>query len=153
MCGNFGIKYVGREHSEHLAFILHEHYKCKLEWEGQQYLGMHINWVYTGRAVHISMLDYVPEALTQFQHPPPRILQHQLYPHVKPNYGTKAQFTEDVDTSSLLDKKAKIHPRGHWHFSVLRLLCQQHHVTRTWLSCNATIQPNRKQQQNSQSIP
>ena len=25
---NFGIKYVGREHAEHLAAILSEHYKC-----------------------------------------------------------------------------------------------------------------------------
>ena len=52
------------------------------------------------------MLEYVPEAeaLTQFQDPPPRIPQHQLYPHIKPNYGAKAQFTENVDTSPLLDK-------------------------------------------------
>ena len=81
---NFGIKYVGRMHAKHLASILSKHYKCLHDWDGQQYLGMNIDWDYTGRADHASMLDYVPEALTRFQHTPPRIPQHQPYPHVKP---------------------------------------------------------------------
>ncbi len=45
--------------------------------------------------------------LTRFQHTPPCIPQHQPYPHVKPTYGTKAQYTENVDTSPPLDKKGK----------------------------------------------
>jgi hypothetical protein len=53
------------------------------------------------------MLDYVPEALTHFQHTPPRIPQHQPYPHVKPTYGAKAQYTKDIDTSPPLNKKGK----------------------------------------------
>jgi hypothetical protein len=54
---DFGIKYVGREHAKHLASILSKHYKCSHDWDGQRYLGMTINWGYTGRAVHASMLD------------------------------------------------------------------------------------------------
>jgi hypothetical protein len=104
---NFGIKYIGREHAEHLASILSKHYKCSHDWDGQQYLGMNIKWDYTGGAVHISMLEYVPEAFTQFQHKPPCVPQHQPYPHVKPTYGAKAQYTEDIDTSPLLDKEGK----------------------------------------------
>ncbi len=53
------------------------------------------------------MLDYIPKALTRFQYPTPRIPQHQPYPHVKPTYGAKAQYTEDVDSSTPLDKKGK----------------------------------------------
>ncbi len=104
---DFGIKYVEHEHAEHLASILNEHYKCKLEWKGQRYLGMDIDWDYTCCTVHNSMLEYIPKALTRFQNPPPRIPQHQLYPHVKPNYGAKVQFTENVNTSLLLDKTGK----------------------------------------------
>jgi hypothetical protein len=104
---NFGIKYVNCKHAAHLASILSKHYKCLHDWDGQRYLGMNINWDYTGRAVHVSMLDYVPEALTCFQHTPPRIPQHQPHPHVKPTYGAKAQYTEDVNTSLPLDKKGK----------------------------------------------
>ena len=104
---DFGIKYVGREHVDHLSSILSDHYKCSLDWTGTRYLGMTIDWDYTGRAVHASMLDYIPEALTRFQHPTPRIPQHQPYPHVKPTYGAKAQYTEDVDSSPPLDKQGK----------------------------------------------
>ncbi len=53
------------------------------------------------------MLNYAPKALTCFQHTPPRIHQHQPYPHVKPTYGAQAQYTEDVDTSLPLNKKGK----------------------------------------------
>jgi hypothetical protein len=104
---DFGIKYVGRKHTEHLASILSEHYKCSHDWDGQRYLGMNINWNYTGRAVHVSMLNYVPKAHTRFQHTPPCIPQHQPYPHVKPTYGAKAQYMEDVHTSPPLDKNGK----------------------------------------------
>jgi hypothetical protein len=104
---NFGIKYVGRKHAKHLASILSQHYKCLHNWDGQRYPGMNINWDYMGRAVHVFMLDYVPKALTHFQHTPPRIPQHQPYPHVKPTYGAKAQYTVDVDTSPPLNKKGK----------------------------------------------
>jgi hypothetical protein len=45
---NFGIKYFGHEHAEHLASILSKHYKCLHNWDDQQYLGMTINWDYTG---------------------------------------------------------------------------------------------------------
>jgi hypothetical protein len=99
---NFGIKYVGRKHAKHLASILSKHYKCLHDWDGQRYLGMTIDWDYMGRAVHASMLDYVPKALTRFQHTPPRIPQHQLYPHVK---QTRAQKPST--------QKMSTHPH-HW---------------------------------------
>ena len=53
------------------------------------------------------MLEYVPEALTHFQHKPPCVPQCQPYPHVKLTYSSKAQYTEDVNTSLLLDKEGK----------------------------------------------
>jgi hypothetical protein len=60
---NFGIKYVGRKHIEHLSGILNEHYKCSQDWSSARYLRMNINWDYINKNVHVSMLDYVPEAL------------------------------------------------------------------------------------------
>jgi hypothetical protein len=61
---NFGIKYVRRGHANYLAKILEEHYKCSIDWDGNRYLGMTMDWDYNGHKVHVSMLDYVPEALT-----------------------------------------------------------------------------------------
>jgi hypothetical protein len=53
------------------------------------------------------MLNYVPEALAQFQHQAPIKPQHQPYPHVKPNYGAKVQYAEVTDTLALLPKEDK----------------------------------------------
>jgi hypothetical protein len=68
---DFGIKYVGCEHVEHLSSILSEHYKCSQDRDSARYLGMNIGWDYINKNVHVSMLDYVPEALIRFQHAPP----------------------------------------------------------------------------------
>jgi hypothetical protein len=68
---------------------------------------MNVDWGYNGFRVHVSMLDYIPKALKRFQHQAPSKPQHQPYPHVKPNYGAKVQYTEDTDTSALLPKQDK----------------------------------------------
>jgi hypothetical protein len=59
------------------------------------------------KKVHISMLEYVPDALVQFQHKAPQIPQHQPYPHVKPTYGSTCQYTEAHDTLDPLSKEEK----------------------------------------------
>jgi hypothetical protein len=104
---NFGIKYVGCEHVEHLSGILKEHYKCSQDWGGARYLRMTINWDYINKSVHVSMLDYVPEALIRFQHTPLAKPQHQPYPHIKPMYGVTKQYAETIDTSPPLSKEDK----------------------------------------------
>jgi hypothetical protein len=106
---DFGIKYTGHKHTKHPTSNLSEHYRFSHDWDGQRYLGMNLNWDYTGRVVHESMLDYVPEALARFQHKPPQTPQHQPYPHIKPTCGATAQYTKDVDTTPLLDKEGKKH--------------------------------------------
>ena len=55
---DFGVKYVGREHAEHLKYVLNANYTCSLDWDGKRYLGMDIDWDYVRKEVHISMLDY-----------------------------------------------------------------------------------------------
>jgi hypothetical protein len=40
---DFGIKYVGREHANHLTKILKEHYKRSIDWDGNQYLGVNMD--------------------------------------------------------------------------------------------------------------
>jgi hypothetical protein len=82
-------------------------HKCSQDWDGQCYLGMNIDWDYNDKKVHVSMLEYMPEALTQFQHAAPKKPQHQPYPHVTPTYGAKVQYAEDGNSSPLLDKTDK----------------------------------------------
>jgi hypothetical protein len=68
---------------------------------------MNMDWDYNGCKVHVSMLNYISKALTHLQHQAPSKLQHQPYPDVKPNYGAKAQYMEDTDTSALLPNEEK----------------------------------------------
>ena len=53
------------------------------------------------------MLSYVIDALTLFNHTAPWKPQDQPFPHVKPNYGAKAQYSSEDDTSTPLSKDEK----------------------------------------------
>ena len=68
---------------------------------------MDLNWDYIKRQVHLSILNYVSNAIKCFHHEQPRKPEDQPYPHVKPNYGAKAQYATDSDTSPLLNKADK----------------------------------------------
>ncbi len=150
---DFCIKYVGCKHAKNLATILNKHYKCLQDWDGQRYLGMNIDWNYNNKKVHVSMLEYVPEALTQFQHPAPKKPQHQPYPHVTPTYGARVHYAEDDDTSPLLDKTEKnICSRGHRHVPILCTMCRQHYAHSPWLPGNATSKPNSQHNDKSEAI-
>ena len=63
---DFGVKYVGKEHADHLISILEESYVVDKDWEGKKYCGISFDWDYDKRKVHLSMPGYVDEALTRF---------------------------------------------------------------------------------------
>jgi hypothetical protein len=75
--------------------------------DGARYLGMNIDWDYIIKNIHVSLLDYVPEALIGFQHTPMAKPQHQLYPHVKLVYSATKQYAEAIDKSPPLSKEDK----------------------------------------------
>ena len=65
---NFGVKYTGEQHADHLLDILQEHYTISNDWSGSRYLVMYIDWDYARQEVHLSMLSYVQDALKRFHH-------------------------------------------------------------------------------------
>ena len=76
---DFGVEYVDKEHADHLMVILKEDYAISHEWEGSRYLGMNLDWDYDNRKVHLSMLNYVGEAIKPFHRPHPKKPQDQPY--------------------------------------------------------------------------
>ena len=60
---------IGCEHVDHLSGILNKLYKCSQDWNGARYLGMNIDWDYTNKHVHVSMLDYVLQFFTMVSTP------------------------------------------------------------------------------------
>ena len=101
---DFGVKYVGREHAQHIMDKLQANYTISQDWEVTRYLGIDLDWDYCNKRVHLLMLSYIADTLKRFHHKPHKKSQDQPHPHVQPNYGAKAQYTDNPDTSPLLKK-------------------------------------------------
>jgi hypothetical protein len=101
---DFGVKYIGKEHAQHLLQMVQKYYKCLLKEEGERYCGLTIKWDYPGKKVHPLMPLYAKNGLKKFQHPPPIVPQDQPNPHVHKTYGAKVQHAKANDDSPPLDK-------------------------------------------------
>ena len=102
------MKYNGNQHADHLVDVMKEHYTISQYCKGKCYLGLDLDWGYQNRIVHLSMLKYVANTIKRFHHKHPRKLQDRPYPHTKPSYKAKSQYSPNVDDSPLLtpaDKK------------------------------------------------
>ena len=104
---DFGVKYEGKEHADHLMSVLKEHYTVTEDWEGSKYIGITLDWDYEGRKVPLSLPGYNAKALKRFHHEPPAKRQDSPYPHTPPKYGAKQQYVEGPDDSPPLDKADK----------------------------------------------
>eukprot|EP00804_Cyclotella_cryptica_P004492 CCRYP_017634-RA/>CCRYP_017634-RA protein AED:0.15 eAED:0.15 QI:0/0/0/1/1/1/2/0/934 len=104
---DFGVKYVGTKHAQHLLQTLHEHYETSQDWKGERYLRLTIAWDYTLQQVQLSMPGYCKKAGHRFHHPVPSKPQHQPYPHTPRTYGAKQQFVDTADDSALLSNTDK----------------------------------------------
>ncbi len=99
---DFGVKYVGREHAQHLIDALRQHYEIEEDWTGKLYCGISLRWDYKRRHVDISMPGYVDKLLACFDHKPPRYPQHS--PHAAPPrlFGLDAQKPVEHDILPVL---------------------------------------------------
>ena len=59
----FEVKYVGKDHADHLIKCIKENYDITEELEVKPYLGLTFDWNYDTRSVHLSMPNYIPDAL------------------------------------------------------------------------------------------
>ena len=106
---DFGIKYVGGRHLDHLINALQDQYKITVNLTGNSYLGLTIDWNYTQGYVDISMPDYVRKALHDFHHPAPRRPTHSPSKWTAPAYGSRIQYSKPPDTSPPLDADGITH--------------------------------------------
>ena len=49
------MKYVGKEHADHLTAALKQDYKLDEDWNGVKYCGISLDCDYDNREVHLSM--------------------------------------------------------------------------------------------------
>ena len=64
---NFGVKYVGKKHAEHLIQVLHQLYTISIHWTGTLFCGINITWDYVNRTCEIYMPQYLKETLHKFR--------------------------------------------------------------------------------------
>ena len=100
---DFGIKYTNRDDVLHLVDILKEKYDCSIDWDGERYCGLTLNWDYNARTCDISMPGYIERALQRFQHPAPSRPQHAPHAWEVVQYGAKTQYAPLPDASPALD--------------------------------------------------
>eukprot|EP00804_Cyclotella_cryptica_P006018 CCRYP_000254-RA/>CCRYP_000254-RA protein AED:0.42 eAED:0.42 QI:0/0/0/1/0/0/2/0/294 len=69
-----------------------------MDWKGELFCGVKLNWDYKNRTVRLSMPDYVRSALHKFAHPKPARPQHSPYKAAPITYGSTTQenFTDDT---------------------------------------------------------
>ena len=65
---DFGVKYVGEEHADHLIAALKDTYEIEVDTEGDKYVGFSLDWDCLKGEVHLSMPGYVSEAPSHFKH-------------------------------------------------------------------------------------
>jgi len=99
---DFGIKYVGKEHAEHLMTDTVE-----VDWKGDLYCGIQLDWNYGAGHVDISMPGYVKKQLVRYGHPTPKRKRNLPYDPAPLVIGKAAQDLPPEDTSEPLDDAGK----------------------------------------------
>jgi hypothetical protein len=66
---DFGVKYFSRTEAMHLINALHANYQLTIDWTGNLYCGLTLDWHYDDGYVDISMPGYVDYALKKIQSP------------------------------------------------------------------------------------
>jgi hypothetical protein len=102
---DFAVKYLGRQHAEHLRNALLQTYELTTDWTATVYSGMTLKWEYHKRTCDISMPDYVSNVLSKFQHGAPKHPQHTPSRYVTLVYGAKTQYATKDETPPLTAKQ------------------------------------------------
>jgi hypothetical protein len=99
---DFGVKYVGKEHVDHLIASIKKKYELTEDWTGDLYCGIKLKWDYDARTVDLSMPGYIKKVLQKYKHRMPKSPQHCPYSPSPKQYGAKAQSPLPVDISPKL---------------------------------------------------
>jgi hypothetical protein len=99
---NFGVKYVGKEHIQHLITCLKEKYKLTKDWTGNLYCRINLLWDCEARTLDISMPGYIKKLLHKYKHKMATKPQHCPYSSAPKQYSVGAQTPLPNDDSPKL---------------------------------------------------
>ena len=105
---DFGVKYIGKEHADHLLSILEYHYPTVAkDWKGELYCGITLKWNYAEGYVDISMPGYIKRLLLKYKHKKPTKPQYSPYPIQPRKFGKAAQEPMPEDKTQKADEEKK----------------------------------------------
>ncbi len=80
-------------------------YNITIDGTATKYIGLTIKWDLENWKVQTSMPGYLSKVFLRFKYEIPYKNQNSPHPHVIPNYGAKAPFTEPEEEPPLSEKK------------------------------------------------
>eukprot|EP00804_Cyclotella_cryptica_P004433 CCRYP_006852-RB/>CCRYP_006852-RB protein AED:0.14 eAED:0.09 QI:0/-1/0/1/-1/1/1/0/489 len=101
---DFGIKYIGQQHLEHLIASIKRHYDVTIDHTGSLYCGI-THWQYNKGYLDISMPGYVHKQLTKYNHPRPKKPVHTPWKHIPSNTASCPTNTLPHDDSPPLNNQ------------------------------------------------
>jgi hypothetical protein len=81
---DFAVKYVGKQHAEHLRNVLLKTFELATDWTATVYSSMTLKWDYKKRTCYIFMPGYVSNVLSNLQHDATKHPQHTPSRYVMP---------------------------------------------------------------------
>ena len=100
---DFGVKFIGVDQLRHLVESLNKFYQILLDPTGIKNCGITLEWDHENRTVDLSMPNYVPTKIKEFDHPNPLRPQHAL--HKAPPRFSNSQKPVPVDDSPQFSKE------------------------------------------------
>ena len=91
---DFGVKYNGDVHANHLISTLKKDYDVTVDWKGDLFVGIKLVWDYKNRTLDTHVPGYTKRALHKYQHPTPKRPQHAPAKAAPIQYGAKVQTTK-----------------------------------------------------------
>ncbi len=96
---DFGVKYVGKEHVDHLIACIRGKYQLTEDWTGDLHCGIKLAWDYDTRTLNILMPGNICKMLLKYKHRMPAWPQHCLYTPAPKQYGAAAQSPLPINIS------------------------------------------------------
>jgi hypothetical protein len=108
---DLAVKYVSKQHAEHLRDALLQTYELTTDWTATVYSGMTLKWDYKNRTCDISMPGYASNVLSKFQHDSPKHPQRTQSRYVTPVYSAKTQYATTDETPPLTAQQCLTIPK------------------------------------------
>jgi hypothetical protein len=104
---DFAVKYVAKQHAEHLRNALLRTYELTTDWTATVYSSMTLKWDYKNRTCNISMPSNLSNVLSKFQHDAPNHPQHTPSRYITPIYGAQTQYAMKYETPPLTAQRCR----------------------------------------------